>query len=358
MKLSRLFTLAVTFLITLGAATGAAQTVIVQHAPSGSGIEVVFNATSMGTATANAEGDATVTFNAIARENRGTTVRVAVEVCDTLRRVLLVEPGASAADRTVGCDRRDAPEVYVFRRVTTLVVDVERRDFGVLISQGPAPKEWLRHGPAPVKVWRQPPDGLVLMGGGGVLQLADARTATCGEATTCTGSARDNTVAAGLEYGFSRFISAQGSYVRPSPATTTGSGTGFRFSETRDTQFVTFAGKLGVPVGPVKLYGLAGGTYHHLLSTTTNTIEDVTLVVGGVSQTATGGTTTLRLRAKGWGWLFGGGVESWIAPRVAIFGEMALASLSSTNADGPEGGVDDRGTFAIIGAKVHVGLKR
>jgi hypothetical protein len=217
------------------------------------------------------------------------------------------------------------------------------------------PQAWIRDTPLPPKVWQQAPGGLVVMGGGGVLQYTDATTTACGDATTCTGSNRGAVVAAGLEYGFSRFLSAQGTYVRPSTVNASGSGTGFHFETAREAQLVTFAGKIGGAAGPVKLYGLAGGTYHRLSTTTTNTIDATTLTIGGTTQTAPGGTTTLVLRTQGWGWLFGGGVESWLASRVAVYGEVAFASLSGSNVDGPEGVIEDSGPLVVVGLKLHVG---
>jgi hypothetical protein len=351
----RPFSVPATLTIVLWAAAGSAQTVIVRHVPVGASIEVVFDAASVGSATPNADGDATVKFSAVASRAAETAVRVSVELCDNLRRVLLVEPGASTLAPTPGCERREAPELYVLRPVTTLVIDVARPDFTVRIRQGPAPQAWMRDVPPPPRVWRRAPGGLVIMGGGGGLQFADVRTAACGDATTCTVRDSAGAVAAGLEYGFSRFVSAQGTYVRPSTTTASGSGTGFRFDTTQKAQIVAFAGKVGGQAGPLKLYGLAGGTYHRLSSTTTNTLDDTTLTVGDATQTAAGGTTTIVLRAQGWGWLFGGGAETWLARRFAVYGEVALARLSSSNVDGPEGVIDDFGRFVVFGAKVHVG---
>ena len=49
-----------------------------------------------------------------------------------------------------------------------------------------------------------------------------------------------------------------------------------------------------------------------------------------VPQTFKGGTQTFETETRGWGWLFGGGLEAWIKPSFAIYGEAGSAALKGS----------------------------
>ena len=66
-------------------------------------------------------------------------------------------------------------------------------------------------------------------------------------------------------------------------------------------------------------------------------------------------TQAYLLKTEGWGWTFGGGVEGWVTPSVAIYGEGGLADLKGEAADGREGTIDDRLTYIFVGARVRIG---
>jgi len=121
-----------------------------------------------------------------------------------------------------------------------------------------------------------------------------------------------------------------------------------------ETNVVTLAGKIGAPVGPARIYGLAGATYHWATSTTTETIADQTVTVGDVTRTIPGGTQVFVVNTEGWGWLFGGGAEIWATPRFAIYGEFTRVYLKGGDADGGEGSLDERASMILAGARFRI----
>jgi hypothetical protein len=105
----------------------------------------------------------------------------------------------------------------------------------------------------------------------------------------------------------------------------------------------------------VRLYGIAGLNHHEATSTTTQTFDDTTVVVNGVTQTIPGGTQSFGQKFSGWNWVFGGGFEMWFSGAVALYGEVNVVKLKSPPSGGGEGGLDDRALVAIVGARVHIG---
>jgi hypothetical protein len=91
----------------------------------------------------------------------------------------------------------------------------------------------------------------------------------------------------------------------------------------------------------VRLYGKGGLNYHQATSTTVQTIDNV--------------SQTIAFRTKGYGWLFGGGLEGWVTSRVALFGEFDLANLKGDAEGGGEAFIDDRLRLFMGGIRLHIG---
>ena len=355
MKSLRSFVLATALYLTVGVAVGLAQTVIVRNGPPGSEVQVLFNADSVGSATTDSSGDARVTADVFARRgDTETTVQVSLDVCGSIRRILIVESG-SPPPSSAACNRHAVSGLFSFRPVTTFVVDIAESEPTVLIRQGPAPAEWLTRGRVSAGVRRQSPTGLVVFVGGPRLRFSNVVGSSCGNSPTCTGNGSSTTYVVGADFWLTRMIAVEAGYLRPAILSLSGSGDTFHFTSKTDTQIVTFAGKVAIPVGPVRLYGLAGGNYHRAVSTTTNTIDATVLTIGNATQTVNGATEDFVLRAGGLGWLFGGGGEIWITRRLALYAEAGRARLKGTNVSGNEGTIDDNGTFELIGARFHIG---
>ncbi len=350
--------LAAAFTVTVGIGTATAQTVFVRHAPPGSTIELVLNAATVASATADARGDAMLALKTPATEGKGeTSARVYVDVCDKLRRVLFVEPGTEVPPPGGACDRKEIAGLFAVRRVTTFVLDLAGPIPMLWLRQGPVPVEWLvaEPGASPVGPRRRSPTGLVLFGGGSFAEFRDAVGMACGTVEECSGDAFKHTYNAGVAYWFTRFLAAEASYMKPAKVTANGSEYGYRFNSFLDTRLLTVAGKGGVPIGPVRFFGLAGANYHQATSSTTETIDDVTVIVDDVTQTFLGGTQTFEMKTAGWSWMFGGGIEIWATSSLGIYAEGRYAKVKGVPVGGGEGGLDDRATFILFGARIHIG---
>jgi hypothetical protein len=206
----------------------------------------------------------------------------------------------------------------------------------------------------PARVWSPSPAGLIVFGGAGLARFRDAEALACGNVSDCSGDASGFAFTAGGTFWLTRFLGAEGSYVRPSKTTARGSGSNFRFDSSYDVHVTTIAGKVGAPIGSVRLYGRAGANYHKAASSSTLTTDDVTTTVDGVSTTVEGGTQTIELKTDGWGWLFGGGIEVWLARSFALSGDFGVADLNGKALGGGEGEVDDRLSYVFVGAHIRI----
>ena len=341
----------------LGAAA-AAQTLFVRNAGPGTPVEVVVNGTKAGAGTADAGGDATVAFSLQAQTGKDEMdANVYVETCDKTRRVLIVDAGRAPGPAGSGCERAQISGLYWVRPVNTLVVDVGGVTPKLLLIKGhytpprPTPEGGEAH------TWRLAPTGMVVYGAPGMASLRDAVTVSCGTVTSCSGKGTRISAAAGATYWITRYLGADVSYIKPAKVTASGSGTGYRFNSALDAELVTVAATVGVPAGPVRIYGKVGWSHHHATSATTETIDDVTVTVNDVPQTFKGGNQTFETETRGWGWLFGGGLEAWIKPSFAIYGEAGSAALKGSAVGAGEGQLNDRATLVLAGVRFRIGPK-
>ena len=343
--------------LTAGAGAARAQTVIVTNAPAGSTIELQLNTEAARMTTADSNGDATIAVG-LPRADE-TDVRFFVDLCGPLVRVHLVNPGVQPPPAATNCSRNTIPNLFVMRSVTTFVVDLAGSTVSIHLTQGPAPRSWLAHGAltAPTRKSFQaaPPTGLMLFAAGGLGMFGNAVATTCGNLTTCTGGNSGGAGAAGAAYWITRFVGGEIAFGKRATAIANGSGDGFRFESTLNSRAITVAGMIGAPVGPVRLYGLAGGNRHHATFTTTETIDDTTVVVDGLTQTIKGGTQVFDHTTEGWKWLLGGGVETWVNKSIAFYVEVQRARLKAADIGATEGGIDDHLMLIVVGARVHLG---
>lgn len=336
MKPLRLLAAAAALNVTIGAAVATAQTVIVRKVPAGDTIELFLNTTKIATATVDANGDATLPLN-LRDTNAGKTdieANVFVEACDKLRRVLVVERGQPAAAQQAGCDRREILGLYGVGRDNTLVIDGGGANPTMMLVKG-------SYGLGPEKPGPRAPRGLVLFGGGGLADLRDAVAISCGTAAPCNGKNAGLTYVAGATVWLTRFLAAEGTYIKPRNATASGSGTDYKFDSTLDAQVITITGRIGIPVGPARLSGFGGTNYHDALLTTNETIKDQ--------------SQTMEVETRGWGWVFGAGLEIWTAPAFAIYADAGIAGLRGVPVGGGEVRFNDRLRYVTIGARVRIG---
>jgi hypothetical protein len=99
---------ALNLIVAGGVAT--AQTVVVTNAPPGSTIELALNAETIGSAKADPGGQARLSVNLVDHGGKTETdVRVYVDICASLRRVVLVERGLQPAPLERGRCRGPLP---------------------------------------------------------------------------------------------------------------------------------------------------------------------------------------------------------------------------------------------------------
>ena len=341
--------------VILAAGAATAQTVIVTGAPPQSTVELALNATMIRTATTDETGTATLAVDLT--ETRGkaeTDARIVVDTCGDLQRVALVELAMQPPPPGDGCVRREMVGLFVVRQVTTFVVEIGESAPTVRVRQGRPPAAWLRPGAGPLPSSREAIIGLVLAGGGGLGMFGDPHAASCGSLTSCSGDSSTLAHTVGADYWVGRFLAAEASYVKPADAVAQGDGEGFRFDTRLETRVLTLAGKVGAPVRSARIYGLAGATYHVGTSTTTQTLADQAVTVDGVTEVIPGGTQVFVVNTRGWGWLFGGGVEFWATPRFALYADLTRATFKGGDADGGEGDLNQAVTLILGGARFRV----
>lgn len=352
----RLLVVATVLCAALGTGTAAAQTVLARHVPAGEQVDVMLNGKLAGSGKADATGDAKIPIrmhDAIGKTE--IDANIYVDRCDTAHRVWIVEVGTAAPSEGT-CNLRAVSGLYWVRPVNTIVVnDVMAAAPSLLLLKGdytpPEPGAELR----PDAPAREFPRGLVLFGGPGLIKTNDSTAYQCGDVTGCTTDESGWGYTLGAEYRFSRFLSAEASYLKPPSAKTAGAESTFRFTTEQKANVWTFGGKLAVPVGIARLYGRGGGNYHQAKIETVQTQDPRNVTVDGNVQTIPGGTQTFQLKTDGWGWQFGGGLEIWPNETFAIYGEFGYTSLKGDDVDGGDAKIDNRIGSIIVGLRVHIG---
>ncbi|MGH8639591.1 MAG: outer membrane beta-barrel protein, partial [Burkholderiales bacterium] len=357
MKPWRLLAFAAAVNVMVGVGAAAAQTVVVRNAPAGSTVELVLNTASLGSATVDANGDATLPVNLSANlKKMETDALIYVDVCDKVRRVILVERATQPPPLEGGCERREIAGVFLVRQITTLVVNVGTANPTVLLIQG----RYSLSPEGPGRFWSGPPTGLVLFGGGSFSKFRDATALACGAITPCERDDSGIGYTAGVGFWISPYLGAEASYLRPAKAeasgnSQTGNGQTFRFNSSLDAHVVTIVGKVGGPIGSVRLYGQAGATYHRATFGTSQSFDEITVVINNVSQTIEGGTQNFELKTAGWGWVFGGGMEAWLTRSFGLYAEAGRTTLKGAALDDEEGSLEDGLTTVMFGARIHIG---
>ncbi len=134
MRLWRLLAIAAALNVTAGACIAAAQTVIVRHAPPGVNVELLLNDAVVATGTAGPAGD--VSLDLKMPEPGEMDANVYVDVCEKMRRVLVVDRNRRPPPPPAGCERREISGLFLVRRVHTLVIDIGGLQPSMLLVKG------------------------------------------------------------------------------------------------------------------------------------------------------------------------------------------------------------------------------
>ena len=316
------------------AVDAAAQTVIVRGAAPGESVEVIVNDAPANSGTVAADGMAQVAANVPmnAEKRAEMDARLYLDACDKLRRILIIDRNQLPPPPQAGCARTEIGGVYWVRQRSTIVVDVSKPIPDVLLRQG-------SYNPnAPVR--RLAPTGLIAFGGGGLAKLSDAAAIACGDLPDCGDDGFSSAYNLGATLWITRWLGVEGSYLRPSRIVVNGDGGSFTFSNTLDIDIVNVVGKVGVPIGPVRLYGQGGTTYHEATNTLTQTI-------GEASQ-------TIETNTDGWSYTFGGGLEAWISGRLALYGEAGITKIKGKERLAGVIEIDDQLTHYMLGVRFRI----
>ena len=322
---------------TAGAALAAAQTVLVRNAPPGTNVELLLNDDVSAKGTTSPSGEISLAFKLPGSE---LDANVYVDVCDKLRRVLVVDHNKRPPPPPAGCDRREISGRFWVRPVNTLVVDAGAVQPTMLLIKGsytppkppPAEGEETAHALFPT------PTGLTLFGSGGLGKFRDAVVVACGN-VVCTGHDGGLGYAFGGGYWITRWAGVEGGYLKPRQVTSKG-GDSFTFDSKFDVDVFTVTGMLGIPLGRVRAYGLAGGDFHQSTSSLTETIDTKTQL--------------FAQRTHGWALVYGGGMEVWATKKVAVFSELSFSGIKGKAEDKGEAQVDDRLRYFGIGVKIRL----
>ena len=342
-SLWRLLGLAAAVHITLGLGSAAAQRVMVRNAPPGTAVEVVLNAEQVGTGTVDASGVVTVPFALPEKDGKAELdANVFADVCDKRRRIVIVDRNRAPAPVAEGCDRREISGLFWVRRANTIVIDLAPSTPTLLLINGnyTPPKPTSPDEESESRPHAPLPKGFVLFAGTGTTRLRDWAALQCGTASPCSGDSGRLSYSFGVAYWLTRFVGVEANYLKPTQFKASGGDT-FKFDTGMDTDVWSIVGKAGVQAGVVRLYGQGGVNYHQ---TTLKTKE--------TQDTA---TQSFEVQTEGWNPTFGGGGEVWIKNKVAIYGELAVATIKGKAKGGGEAKIDDRATALTVGIRLHVG---
>jgi hypothetical protein len=218
--------------------------------------------------------------------------------------------------------------------VNTLVVDVGNATPSMLLVKG-------AYNPSTPHDWKPSPKGLVVFGGGTYENFRDAVNNFCGGLSGCSGKSSGFGFTGGVTYWVTPVIAGEVTYLKPHKATAQASSGTFSFNSSLDAQAVLAGGKIGIPIGPVRLYGHGGGVFHKATSTTTETID-------GASQ-------TLEFKTDGWNWYAGGGGEVWMGTTFGLYADLTFVRVSGDDKAGGEGRLDELLRTLAFGARIHIG---
>jgi hypothetical protein len=143
--------------------------------------------------------------------------------------------------------------------------------------------------------------------------------------------------------------------VRPQTVNVSGGLDRFTFDSALDTRIFTMAGKFGGAAGRARIYGQGGVSYHEAAFTTTERVEESNQSgTDGSTAVLAGGTWSSGTKTSGWNWIAGGGVETWMSRRLAIYVEGTWVPLKGT-ADEGEATLDDRLLSFRVGLRFRIG---
>jgi hypothetical protein len=353
----RSLVVAAALVVTVGADLASAQTVTVTNVPPGMTVELALNADTIGNTKADTLGRATLPVNLQSHTGRtDTDLNFYIDVCDGLRRVVMVEPGRAMLPAGP-CLRKQIAGLYVTRPVTSFVVDFTDTNPWVRLRQGPAPLAWLeKEIDLPRSVERAPsPKGLMVFAAGGVGSFSKTPSIFCGTVSDCSGTGTKLNYQGGGTIWLTRFAAFEASYVGHVTATNAGELTTSSFDSSLSTKVAIVSVKLGLPLKVVRPYIMAGGNYHWATFKTTQVMKAHTATVDDVETAIVGGTQAFQWKTEGKGWVWGAGLEVPVGKVLNLYAEGGYIQLRGRDTGNGEFKMEDSLTYAVAGFKIRLG---
>jgi hypothetical protein len=346
-----------TVLSVLTAHSVSAQTVYVTNAPPGNTVEFMLDSTVVGSAEADASGVARVEAPPDALGSPQITALLRVDNCGSTSRIVVFN-SAREAPPVGTCTRTEIAGLFVVQPITSLVFGLRPGTPSVRLRQGPAPSEWLTsaEGDAAPKPPARPfelPARFVVFGGGGMAGGGEFTAVQCGN-VSCDSDDTPYLWTGGLDYWFGSYIGVEGSFIKPSNLSASVSASDLSFNTESESGVFTASALGGVPVGPVRIVGKLGATYHRATVTTVETVSTETATVDDVEQVVVGGTQTIQVQTSGWGWVWSGGLEVWLTGPLGFYGEVGMLNLQGKDRQGGPTKIDDTRLFFFAGAKLRI----
>ena len=95
--------------------------------------------------------------------------------------------------------------------------------------------------------------------------------------------------------------------------------------------------------------------FHRATRSTTQTNDPLNFEDNeGNPVTVPGGTQTLEVQTEGWAYLFGGGIEGWVSPRFALFGDGSFYKLKGEAKSGTDIPIDGHVFTVVAGIRLKV----
>lgn len=347
---------AAAFLLCASVGTADAQTFVVLNAPAGSTVEVSFG-TAVGKGSADQAGNATVVVTGSPADTEEVAAAIYADACDTTIRLVLAGRTAEPAPAGAGCQRRVVPGFFVFRKGTSIVVDLAPSVPIVRIRQGRVPGSWMVEGPVPTG--HTPPRGLVVFGGAGIGSMPDTIDQTCGNTSPCAREGTKFNFMGGAAYWLTPWLGAEGTFLKASGFETVGEGEDYQMISSVTPRVFTVAAVGSLNVKAARFYGRIGGAYHHAEVETTQATFQRVISADGITTTYPPSTQLFSYETVGWGRLLGAGAEGWVSDSVGLFAEVSFMRIEGDNADnGGERIMKDNLRSLIAGVKVHIGHRR
>ena len=331
-------------------AAAAAQTILLKGATPGHAVEIIVNSQQASTGVVAGDGQVrvigTIPPNDAAKPEMDS--RVYVDSCDKAYRIHIMNRNMPPPPRGEGCERDEIAGVFWVRQRSTVVIDVSEEIPSILLRQGSYDPN------AALRVKREVPTGFMVFGSGGWGSFQNVDPQGCGTVQDCLGEQSGVAFTLGATMWLKKWLGGEIAYMRPRDADYRGGGTNYDFTHSLEAETLTLSGLLGVPLGPVRLYGKGGGSFHRSVSTSIQINQDSTITVDDVPVTIPGGTQVFAFETEGWSWLAGGGIEGWVTSRFGLFGEVAMVKVKGPADSSNELEINERVTYTVGGVRFRL----